>query len=237
MIDVTTRCTEASELAKLLLLLHRADEIDTTFEAEVHDWSRPQPTRTERLEAGDKTMRVNWVPGGRKPAPIDVKRRLWYERPSKLRIELHRGGLPMRIGVRAGDKWWSWSARAGIVQGALSVRDANSLPAFLDPPLVAPARLLAAFRFETVTCGVWRDRDVLVARARSRVPAPSGASAFEFSFDLNSGIMLRRAGYIDDRCVDLTEVFVKSIGVPIDSKAFSPDPSAIPMPYRARLSE
>lgn len=218
------------ESARLLLLLHDADRLlSSSFVGEFRDWALPLPNNTLVLEpdepgAGDQPRagRLRWAGAGPFPRAVETRRRIWFDPPDRLRVEMAQDGRLLRLGVRNRESWWRWSLAHGADAGAVVGPDGTlRLPPLLDPPLLSPAGLIARFRFEPDGIGRVLDREVLCSHARLRRGLPQAQKwSFRFEFDAQYGTMLRCARFEDERRVELTEAVAARFGVPIDAARF-----------------
>ena len=83
--------------------------------------------------------------------PFAVHRRVWFEPPDRVRVEVLHGPTTVRVGVRNGDSWWRWDSDDG--EGAGDLAHGAPLPALLDLHLLEPARLLSTTWFEVIGTG------------------------------------------------------------------------------------
>jgi hypothetical protein len=220
-----------SELGALLELIHDAHSRLTTFEAEYRDWNRPRPSlelRVERSELGD--ARPRWRGAGPFPAPVAHTRRIWLNASGALRVEVASGHELRKLGVLGVDRWWLWDRDSGAVSDALMLdRPAGGTPApaLLTPPLLSPASLLAALRFDVVGPAVRAGREVIRARAVPRRPqAAARALLYELDFDAEHGTVLHRVALERGHVVSLTEADAVAYKGPIEQGRFvftSPD--------------
>jgi hypothetical protein len=212
-----------STVGDLLALLHDADRLLRTFEGELRDWVRPPPSNVLVVDRKDMPgAGVRWSGAGPFPRASETRRRIWFEHPDRIRVEILRGGQLVRLGVRDRETWWRWARVRGSDTGIVAIVDGvQTAPPLLYPPLLAPASLLASLRFEPVGAGERVGREVVVARALPRAALPgSGELAFEFEFDSQHGTMLRRARFDKGRCVQVTEALAARFDGPIDPGRF-----------------
>ena len=216
----------ASALGDLLALLHDADRRVRSFEGELRDWVQPPPSNALVVDLRDKHKPgagARWRGAGPFPRASETRRRIWFERPDRMRVEILRGGQLLRLGVRDRETWWRWDRVRGVDTGRVAFVDGvPTAPPLLDLPLLAPVSLLAALRFEPAGAGERVGRKVLLARALPRTALTgSGELSFEFEFDLQYGTMLRRARFEDARCVSVTEALAACFDGPVDPGALS----------------
>jgi adenylyl-sulfate kinase len=94
-------------------------------------------------------------------------------------------------------------------------------PPLLDPPLLSPARLIAALRLDPKGRGMRAGREVLLVRARPREESTVRRGVlFELEFDAEHGLLLRRELFQEGRCVQLTEALTVRYDEPIDPGRF-----------------
>jgi hypothetical protein len=215
------------ELGRLLVLLHDVDLVLGSFNGEFRDWMQPTPTSALVVDADDAgTKRVRWRDAGPFSRPIETRRRIWFEQPDRVRVEIAQGKRLLRLAVRDGDAWWRWDHVSGTDSGpALGLDGQPSAPPLLDPPLLSPAALIARFRFEPPSVGDRLGRKVLVALGRLRRPPQDDVTrSFEFEFDARRGVVLRRAAFENSRCVQCTEALAVRFDAPVDARRFVFDP-------------
>lgn len=197
-----------SNIGDLLALLNDADCLMQGFKDEYRDWSHPYPSAVLVIDPeGGTGARVRWRGGGPFPRASETRRRIWYEYPGRVRVEVVDGTELVRLGVRDGDRWWTWDRVGGDASGIVSdVDDARTTPPLLTPPLLTPARLVGYLRLHLAGTGVRLGRPVLLAHAEPKITVPDTAGlSFEFEFDSEYGTVLRRAASRNGRCVQLTE--------------------------------
>jgi hypothetical protein len=208
-----------SALGTLVELLHNAHDRVHAFEAELLD--RTSPSRSIELivnPVAPPAGRFRWQGAGPWPHVLETRRRLWFERPDRLRIEISCGGVLLRIGVRNGAEWWRWDRENGVTEGNLTELWATPL---LDPPLLSPARLMGWLRLEPSGVGERAGRRVLIARASPRALPLSGADQeFELEFDAEHGTMLRRATLEEGQLIRLAEALSVRYDAPVDPVRF-----------------
>lgn len=214
-----------SDLGDLLELIHCAHAKLSTLEAEYRDWMKPRPSlrvSIERSELGEPQIR--WRGGGPFMRTVAASRRIWLHAPDRVRVEVMYGRQLVRIGVRDGADWLRWHRVAGVMSGNLSdVVGGRSViaPALVFPPLIQPAQLLAALRFEPVGKGTRAGREVLAARARARHSSVAAQTlSHEFEFDAEHGTILRRATFEEGEPVSVTEAVAVRYNDPIEPKRF-----------------
>jgi adenylyl-sulfate kinase len=203
-----------SELAGLLELLYGAHERVSCFRGEFRDLTHPRDgTRNGQSPA-------------RRSGPglyeSETTRRIWFQRPDCLRVEVVRNDKLTRIGVRNGADWWRWDHADGAVTGSVvRLGPSLALPPLLDPPLLDPRRLLLALRLESAGVGLRAGREVLRARAWQRQQRRSGdQSCYDLEFDSEHGTMLRHEVLQHGRVVQVTEALEVSFGCAINPDLF-----------------
>jgi hypothetical protein len=217
------------DLRDLLVLLYRAHERVTTIVAEYEGWSYPKPSYELVIDrAAPHGTAARWRGPGPWTRERQVTRRFWYENPDRLRVEVVGNQGVVRLGVRDGTRWWRWDQRTGVTTGDLNA-DSSVEPAFpplLDPPLFAPARLLAPLQFEPAGAGVRAGRAVVCARGRPRRrPGFRSTLEYDFEFDAEHGTLLRRAIHERGSCIELTEAVKIRYGAEIEPARFAFDPA------------
>lgn len=212
-----------SDRAELLVLVHDADRRLCSFEGEFEDWGVVPPTNrlvAERDPTRGGRIKLRDPGGGLSPHPRRTRRRIWYDPPQQLRVELLDGEALIRVAVRNGAQWWRWDHRGGVTRGRHDPTNSDTLPGLLDPTLLAPARLLSTLRFEQISKGVRLGRRVFLARASPREPMTEGQLAFEFEFDAEYGTILHRAIFNHGKCVQRTEALDVRFGIAFHPKRF-----------------
>jgi hypothetical protein len=218
-----------SELGTLLELIHDAHTNIKALEAEYRDWSRPRPSLELRIErsVGDAQARLRGA--GPFPRAASSIRRIWLNPPKRLRVEVTSGHQLVSLGVLDSERWWCWDPDSGPVSSDLTRDQPESgrPPPLLTPPLIDPAVLLTALRFEVVGYAARADRKVIRARARPRrsemLPR---ALYYELEFDAQHGTILRRAAHDEGHLVSVTEATAIAYDLPIEPARFiftSPD--------------
>jgi hypothetical protein len=207
------------ELGFLLELLHDADPRARTLQAEFRGWSvlSPGPDVVVKRD-GEGPERLRWRSGAPWPQTVQDRRRLWSDGPDRLRVELWQEAELVRLGVRAGPRWWRWDRDAGESAGSLD--DHPWLPPLLDPPALSPARLIAFLRLEPAGVGERAGRRVLMAHGFPRAARSRGDVCFELEIDAEHGTLVRRARLLAGRCVDLSEAKEVRYELPIDRSRF-----------------
>jgi hypothetical protein len=206
-----------SRLGELLEVLHGAHERMQTLRAELRDWMAPAASSELLVDFDDATPRLHWRGAGPWPRAQVGRRLLWWQRPERLRVELLEGGRLVRVAVRDGGGWWWWDCQAGVSEGIASD---SAPPSLLDPPLLAPQRLIGPLRLEAAGDGECAGRRVLRARAWPRHSRLAADVRLELEFDAEHGTMLRRAVFEKERLAKLTEAVSISYDVPIERSRF-----------------
>jgi hypothetical protein len=213
----------ASEVGSLLALLHDADTKVQAFEGEFRDWARP-PASTA-LIAGTPTgqeTRLRWQGAGPFPRRREHRRRVWFEPPSRLRVELLQEDELLQCGVCCDGQWWRWDKATGVQSGSASgAAGGTALPQLLRIPLLTPVVLVPSFRFAPSGARSRLGRQVVVVDAVARNALTTGAPSFEFEFDATYGTGLRWATFSAGRCVGLTEAVAAQFDLAIDPRCFS----------------
>lgn len=217
------RLVSREPLGDLLVLLHDADRLVASFTGEFRDWARPAPSNTLILDADQvPEYRLQWQGAGPLPQADERHRKVWFQQPDRLRVEVFRGGRVVRIGVRDDRDWWRWDLRQGTDRGTAPASDGQlTLPPLLDLAILFPARLVAMLRLEPAGAGVRLGREVLRARAHPRLPAAGKARvSVELEVDAEYGTLLRWAVFEDGNCVHVTEAVEARFGEAIAGDRF-----------------
>lgn len=220
-----------STLAALLELVHGAHDHVRTFQAEYRDWSHPLPTHELVVGFGEdgRKRAVGWRGAGPWAKEAVTTRRIWLERPDRLRVEIWNGPQLVRVGVRDGIRWWRWDRPDGPITGELAESDTEAeLPPLLRPLLLSPAVVAASVRLKPAGRGIRAGREVLVAHASPRGGLPREVSV-ELEFDVENGTLLRRAVSKNGRVVQSAEAIEARFDRSIDHQRFvfiSPDDKA-----------
>jgi hypothetical protein len=189
------------ELGDLLELLHNAHSRVTTFEVEYRDWGRRLPsTELTVVASADGRPKLNWRGGGPWSEQVIRTRRIWLERPHRMRVEILENEILVRLGVRDREGWWIWDAQEGTTNGLLMPDEEGfiTLPPTLAPPVLTLHRMLATLRFEPTGVGERAGRPVMRARARPREQLPARSEfALELELDAEHGSLLRRVDFED----------------------------------------
>lgn len=216
-----------SDCAQLLVLMHDADRRLSSLQGEFEDWGVVPPSNVLLVDRDEKAggrIRLRTHGPGLYPQAKRSVRRIWFQSPWRVRVELLQDETVLRLGVRDGTRWWRWDRREGTSSGGHDPTKVDTVPALLDPTVLSPARLLSRLRFEKIGEGVRFDRRVLLARAVPRDPAMDGRLTFEFEFDAEFGTMVRRAIFQHGKRVQLTEAREVHFGIRVDPKRFIFEP-------------
>lgn len=168
--------------------------------------------------------RAQWRGGGPYPKATTTHRRIWAVQPDRMRVEVFHDNTLQRIGIRSAERWRRWDAVAGDQAGTVTIaHDPEAgFPPLLQPPLLSPERLVASLRFEPeLQTGTVLGRPVVraSARPRSELVAP-GESTLELSFDLATGIVLRRTLISGGHLVQRTQATRVAVDEPVPETAF-----------------
>lgn len=194
-----------SELGDLLELLHQTHALVDTFEVEYLDRVyRESSSEVAVLDAGDGPPQLSWRGAGPWSEDVVRTRRIWLQRPECLRVEILEGEMLIRLGVRAGSRWWRWDDVAGTTSGGVEPdeRGVGRLPSLLAAPLFAVHRLPATLLLEPAGGGERIGRAVVKASGQTRRQPPArGTVTYEFEFDAEHGSLLRCVEFEDGVCV------------------------------------
>ena len=191
-------------LGELLELLHDAHAGVETFEVEFRDWVSRPPSHTVGIsyfETGKPQL--DWLGAGPWAAPRRTTRRIWFQAPDLLRVEVLQDEALVRLGVRNGTRWWSWDGERGTTSGEALPDDRGipTMPQLVVAPVLDVRGLIRVMRFEPAGTGERAGRTVLCARAHPRSAPPNrGALSYELEFDAEHGSLLRRAEFEDGEC-------------------------------------
>lgn len=212
------------ELGDLLEVLHDAHAGVSTVQVEFREWIRQQPSLELGLvDPGDGRPALGWRGGGPWATNLVRTRRLWLERPDRLRVELIEGEMLVRLAIRAGQQWWRWDEAEGTTSGSLGPDNTGqpAIPQMLAAPLSAVHRLPAMVRLKPAGTGERAGRRVLRAQAQPRQPPPSrGEIRYELEFDAEHGTLLRHAEIEDGERVWEREALEVLYGVAIEPACF-----------------
>ena len=218
---VTTSANgQGSDTARLLELLYNAHQNVAAMFLEVRDTVPREASMTLIAQTGnDGAMHMRWLGGGPDATPAVTTRRIWFEPPHRLRIDVLHGGHVVRKAIRDGTAWWRWDASDGetagdVVQGA-------ALPPLLTPMLIHPVRLLQTMWFAVTGASVIAGRETLTAAATPRDGRDGGVERMEFEFDAEHGTPLRITNFDGDKLTSTTEVTAIDYSPSIDATAFA----------------
>jgi hypothetical protein len=198
---------DPDDIGKLLVLLHDADRLLVSFTGVFRDLWRPSPSSSLIVEVDDRRGKHRVRGGGPFPRAFEIRQRIWFKAPARMRVEITSGSQMVRLLVRDDANWWRWDRVRGTDRGSAADRDgAQTLPPLLDPPMLSPARMLDSLRWKPGGAGMRLGRTILLARAEPRRPAaiPPQLSV-EFEVDAEYGTVLRRAVFEKGTCIHLTE--------------------------------
>ncbi len=153
--------------------------------------------------------------------PLAAHRRVWFEPPDRVRIEVLHGPTTVSVGIRNGDSWWCWDRDDGESSGG--VARGAPLPELLDLQLLEPARLLSTTWFEVIGTGRRASRDVLQVRGAPRRNSDGVERGFEFEFDLEHGTPLQISTFESGEQVNVSEAISVEYGLSIDPALFAFD--------------
>lgn len=195
-----------SELGQLLELLYTAHRGVNSMFLEMSDWGPPEEA-DPLIVASDSigNVRVQWATRSRPSVtPTSSTRRVWFQQPDRIRVEVVCRGVVVMAAVRHNAAWWRWDQNEGESTGDLT--RGTALPHLLELPLLRPCRLLPAMWFEVAGAGSRADRDVLIAAGTPRDGTRDAPHHFVLEFDLEHGTQLRTARFDGDECTAVTEV-------------------------------
>jgi hypothetical protein len=197
-----------SELARLLELLHGADESWSTLRARYRVVRHRERAQAAFLAAARRSGATisTFGRGAAAPAPAPVESEevvsLWLERPHRARGEHAGGARDGAYGVRDGELWWSWDPRRGATSNSADPTVGSDTGRELEL-LFAPAPLLGALRFELVGQAALAGREAIVADARPRLEGRQtmprdialaqlgrGAERYRLQIDSERGLIL-----------------------------------------------
>lgn len=213
--------------ADLLLLMDQAHEHVDTLEIVYDEWEARRASNQVRFDRSARgTLQARWVGGGPQPHKSATTRRIWFQSPNRLRVEIHGASRLLRLGVRQGPAWSRWDFVEGTSRGAERPDVPGSpIPPFLAPALLTPTRLLSHLRLRPSGEGVRAGRPVRHATGRLRsVDRSVPATTFEFEFDAEHGTVLRRATIEEGEQVELTVATEVAYNRRIEPKHFVFDP-------------
>ena len=206
-------------LPELLETLYCAHRDVRAMVLEIRDWSRQDPGDVLVVQPGaGGGVRARWMAGGPNRRPVAQRRRLWFQPPDRLRVEVLGGGMAVRAAVRDGSAWWRWDREEG--ESAGDIAKGAPLPTLLDPVLLAPARLLSTMWFEVTGTGSRASRRVMTATGTPRQASDGTGSRRDFEFDLEHGTPLHMATFDAGEHLSVTEVLSVDYAAAIDPAVF-----------------
>jgi adenylyl-sulfate kinase len=197
----------------LLGLLYGARGSQPAMTLEIQDWKHREASNVLIVQpGGDKGVRARWLDGGPTAMPLVTYRRIWFQPPSRIRVEILEDGTVVRAAVRDGAAWWRWDLQDGETAG--DIRAGAALPRLLDPLQVNPVRVLSTLWLEVTREDERIFRPVLHARGTPRDPFSSDDRHTEFAFDAEHGTPLYIATYeagartsaADTQSIDYSEI-------------------------------
>lgn len=205
----------------LLRLLYEAHRRTSSLYLEVHDRERREASNVLVVQPGvGNGMRARWMSGGPNAAPLVRTRRIWFEPPTRVRVEMFQLGNLVAAAARDGDAWWRWTRESGESVG--DVADGAALPPLLDIVHLHPARLLATSWLEVTGTGNRASREVLTVRATQRWTGSTDASTLttDFDFDIEHGTPLYVAIHEADETISVSEAVNVEYSQGIDPTTF-----------------
>jgi hypothetical protein len=223
--DATRRPSRRKRtLGELLELLYRSHERINSLHAEFREWTRDsrRGPAGESVEVVNINGRLSWRGPAPWPRAAESRRLIWLQKPDRVRIEILQNQTLGRVGVRAGAEWWRWDRMEGVSSGSTALTHGERImPPMLDPPLLAPARLIAGLLLKPIGTGVRVGRDVVRVSAKPREPPDSrGELSYELEFDLEHGTLLRRAMFENSECFEITEAIAIEYDIEIEPERF-----------------
>lgn len=188
---------------ELLTLLDRAHEHTRSIVGRYRDWAKPPPPDEPPRIVVMGPKRLQWAEVRSAPVARASARSIWFVAPGLFRVDVRRDGVLVACGLRTGARWKYWNENDGLATGDMRTRGAP-VPPLLRPPLLEPARFMAAFRLEVVGKATRAHREVVMVRAEQRRPSGT-AGHVELEFDSEHGTMLRAAIFTGDDCVQINE--------------------------------
>jgi adenylyl-sulfate kinase len=187
---------------------------------EVRDWRRQEASDVRVVQpAADGGIRARWIGDGRYARPVVRSRRIWFQPPDRLRVEVLDGGVAVQAAVRDGSAWWHWDRDGG--ESAGDVAQDATVPPLLNLTLLIPARLLCTMWFEVTGIGSRDARRVVRATGTPRQPSSGAEVRCEFEFDLEHGTPLYMATFDAGERVSATEVVSVDYAAAVNSEIFS----------------
>ena len=193
------------------------------FVAEFRDLADPEAELAVIVNPVGTSPRVRWSGSGPWASRAVRCRRVWFQAPDRLRVEVIRRGRLVRVGIRSGNRWACWDPVRGVSRGhaAGSPHLDRAIPPFLDPALIAPERLLSELRLEPAGEAVRVGRPVLCVKAWPRRPLGTGSEVhYAIEIDAEYGIPLKHATHRASRCVLVTEAQKVAYGIALDGTRF-----------------
>jgi adenylyl-sulfate kinase len=210
--------TTSSELLTLLYEAHRGVRAMTM---EIRDWQRRDANYALIVQTGgDAGLRLRWLDGGPDAAPLVSERRLWFEAPDRVRVEVTHDGNLIRVAVRDGEAWWRWDPEEGEAVGSIS-ETGGTLPPLLDSLQVDPARLLSSTWLDAIGTRQRASRDVVHVQGVPRFQHLPTGRRMEFDFDREHGTPLLVAAFDGEEPLSAAEVRHVVYGNEVDSEIFS----------------
>ena len=184
--------------SELLEILHDSDLAFRTFIGEFTESSQPAPSMRIAIDRHSGFTHTRWADGAMNPEAVQFRRRIWFEAPDHMRVELLRDQSVARLGVRRANHWWFWDRASGQTTGCVEGKAAKPLPPLLRPALLAPVGLISNFRLEVGGTGQRIGREVICARAVDRTKfVGRRAVVWQLEFDREFGVPLHRTRYED----------------------------------------
>jgi hypothetical protein len=210
-------------IGELLVLLNDAHHELSGLEVTFRDWREPLPSFRLVVDGSNRReRRMRWMEPGPWPTSTVLTRRLWFQPPGRLRVEIFDGSTLVWLGVRDGAQWWRWHEGNGAAfhdAGASQVP--APVPRLLDPTILRPARLIPALHLKPKGVGTRAGRAVVCAEATPRDPPQArGELSFELEFDAAQGTILRRAEFENGCCVQVTEAVEIKFGGDLSPQQF-----------------
>lgn len=208
-----------ADVGRILDLLYNAHRRVDEMYLEVRDWRRQDASTVllQEIDGGGR-VRLRWAGGGPYATPAITLRRIWFQPPDRVRVEVLSGATVIRASVRDHDAWWRWDPQGGENVGDRS-RGADP-PPLLDPPLLHPARLLAGLWFEATGTGSRVGRQVLTATATPRITIDHAVTYYELEIDLANGTPLRIAVFDAEGCVSASDALTIDYEPALDPSIF-----------------
>lgn len=215
-----------SDTTRLLELLYNAHRNVAAMFVEVRDTVAQESSMALIVQTGsDGAVHMRWLGGGPAGTPAVTTRRIWFEPPHQLRIDVLHGGQLVRKAVRDGTAWWRWDPSDG--ESAGDVLQGAALPPLLTPVLINPVRLLQTMWFAVTGAGVTAGRDTLAAAGAPRDGVDAGAEHLEFEFDAEHGTLLRITTFDGKELTSTTEVTAIDYSPSIDAADFAFQPNGV----------